>query len=401
MTTVSRLARWHASASHLKQEYDQVQGMGTTVTLRRARALTWLGVPLHAAIAWWLSQYQAPEGQPKMQAWADALTGLQASVALGLLVFGVMAHALLRRKAGDSVAGLAVQTAFCATYLAFGAAAAIQDVGVGNGIATFLVICMGTAVLSLMRPGFSVPVFAAAFVVFWTILRGSAVDAALLASLQIQAIAVVLIAQLISVMMWHQYTRTVLLQRKLELSNAALLVKQQELERLAERDTLTGLYNRRKFLQLAQQELDRRARMPSDLCVLMVDLDYFKRVNDKYGHPMGDLVLQQVAARLAANVRSTDVLARIGGEEFIVLMPITERAGALHLAEKIRAAIGGQPLDLPGGLQVAMTTSLGVTGVQAQQQAPLNSLYTAADQALYSAKAQGRNQVVWGDVPAP
>jgi len=238
-------------------------------------------------------------------------------------------------------------------------------------------------------------------VVFWTILRGSAVDAALLASLQIQAIAVVLIAQLISVMMWHQYTRTVLLQRKLELSNAALLVKQQELERLAERDTLTGLYNRRKFLQLAQQELDRRARMPSDLCVLMVDLDYFKRVNDKYGHPMGDLVLQQVAARLAANVRSTDVLARIGGEEFIVLMPITERAGALHLAEKIRAAIGGQPLDLPGGLQVAMTTSLGVTGVQAQQQAPLNSLYTAADQALYSAKAQGRNQVVWGDVPAP
>ena len=401
MTTLSRLARWQASARHLKQEYDQVQGMGTMVTLRRARALAWLGVPLHAAIAGWLSQYQAAADQPKMQAWADALVGLQAGVALGLLVFGLLAHGLLRRKAGASVAGMVVQTAFCATYLAFGAAAAIQDVGVGNGIATFLVICMGTAVVSLMRPGFSAPVFAAAFVVFWTILRSSAIDTALLASLQIQAIAVVLMAQLISVMTWHQYTRTVLLQRKLEHSNTSLLVKQQELERLAERDTLTGLYNRRKFLQLAQQELDRRVRMPSGLCVLMVDLDYFKRVNDQHGHPMGDLVLQQVATRLAANIRSTDVLARIGGEEFIVLMPNTEPAGALHLAEKIRVAIGGQPLELPGGLRIAMTTSLGVTGLQAHQTAPLNSLYSAADQALYSAKAQGRNQVVWGDVPAP
>ena len=170
---------------------------------------------------------------------------------------------------------------------------------------------------------------------------------------------------------------------------------------LAERDTLTGLYNRRKFLQLAQQELDRNVRMPSDLCLVMVDLDYFKRVNDRYGHPMGDLVLQQVATRLAANIRSTDVLARIGGEEFIVLMPHTERAGGLTLAEKLRAAIGEQPLELPGGLTVPMTTSVGITGLQAHQQAPLNNLYTAADQALYSAKAQGRNQVVWGDVSVP
>ena len=103
---------------------------------------------------------------------------------------------------------------------------------------------MGTAVLSLMRPVFSGLVFVAAFLVFWIILRSTPMDATLLSSLQIQAIAVVLMAQLISVMMWHQYTRTVLLRRKLELSNQALLQKQQELEFLAERDTLTGLYNR-------------------------------------------------------------------------------------------------------------------------------------------------------------
>lgn len=399
MTTKSRFTRWQASATRLKQEYDQVQGIATTVSLRRSRALMFLGVPLHATLAVWFAKFQAPSGLPNLQTWANALTGLQVAVSVALLVCGVLAHALIRKHASGGFLGMAVQTLFCGSYLAFGAAAAIQDVAVGNGIATFLVVCMGTAVLSLMRPAFSGLVFGAAFVIFWVILRSSAIDPTLLASLQIQAISVVLIAQLISVMMWHQYTRTVLLQRKLELSNAALLKKQQELEFLAERDTLTGLYNRRKFLQLAQREMDRRARVPGNICVLMVDLDFFKRVNDQHGHPVGDLVLQQVATRLAAHVRSTDVLSRMGGEEFIVLMPNTDRIGALNLAEKLRAAVRARPLELPG-LLVPMTASLGVTGLQTHQQTTLDDLYATADQALYSAKKQGRDCVVWADAPA-
>ncbi len=399
VTTSSRFTHWRASAKRIKQEYDQVQGIATSVTLRRTRALMLLGVPLHALLAMWFAQYRAPQGQTNLQAWADALTTLQVSVTLGLLVFGLLAHFLLRRNMSTGLAARAVQTAFCGTYLAFGAAAAIQDVGVGNGIATFMVICMGTAVLPLMRPALSGLVFGAAFLIFWTILRGSSIDSTLLASLQIQAIAVVLIAQLISAMMWHQYARTVLLQRKLELSNAALLVKQQELEFLAERDTLTGLYNRRKFLALAQQELDRRVRMPSDLCVLMVDLDFFKRVNDQYGHPMGDVVLQQIAARLSAHVRSTDVLARMGGEEFILLMPNTQPAGALSLAKKLREVVRESPLALQDGLLVPMTASFGVTGLQMGQQAALDTLYATADQALYAAKEQGRDRVVWSQTP--
>lgn len=398
MTTESRFKRWQASAMRLKQEYDEVQGIATTVTLQRARVVMFLGVPLHTALALWFAQFQAPTGQPSLQNWASALTGLQVGIALALLASGVLAHLLLRRKALPVHLGLAVQTFFGGSYLAFGAAAAIQDVAIGNGIATFLVICMGTPVLSLMRPVFSGLVFIATFLVFWFILRSSAIDATLLASLQIQAIAVILMAQLISVMVWHQYTRTVLLRRKLELSNEALLLKQQELEFLAERDTLTGLYNRRKFLQLAQHELDRLARVPGNIGVLMLDLDFFKRINDQYGHPTGDLVLQQVAQRLAAHVRSTDVLARMGGEEFIVLMPNTDRAGALNLAEKLRTAVRARPLELPG-LLLPIAASLGVTGLQTDQQAPLDSLYATADQALYTAKEQGRDRVVWADMP--
>lgn len=385
MTAASRLARWTASAQRLKQEYDAVQGVATTATLQRSRVLMGLVVPLHLALAVWFALFQAPVDKPQLQAWADAIAMLQAAVALGLLVCGLLAHALLRGQRSAGAAGLAVQTAFCGIYLAFGAAASIQDVGVGNGIATYLAVCMGTAVLSLVRPAFSALVFGGAFLVFWAILRGQTIDTTLLASLQIQAIAVVLIAQLISVMMWHQYTRTVLLQRQLEF--------------LAERDTLTGLYNRRKFMQLAEQALGRAARTPGSTCVLMVDLDFFKRVNDQHGHPVGDLVLREVASRLAAHVRNTDILARMGGEEFIVLLPDTDRAGALTLAEKLRVAVRDHPLELPG-LQVAMTASLGVTGLPAHQKAPLDSLYATADQALYAAKQQGRDQVVWADLPA-
>ena len=125
LTTKFRFTGWQASASRLMQEYDQVQGIATAVTLRRARVVMFLGVPLHAALAFWFAQYQAPIGQPNLQDWADALTDLQVGIALSLLVCGVLSHVLLRRNAGHIRFGMAVQTLFCGAYLAFDAAAAI------------------------------------------------------------------------------------------------------------------------------------------------------------------------------------------------------------------------------------------------------------------------------------
>jgi diguanylate cyclase (GGDEF)-like protein len=170
------------------------------------------------------------------------------------------------------------------------------------------------------------------------------------------------------------------------------LAKQQELETLAERDTLTGLYNRRKFMQLAEQELARAARVPGELSLLMVDLDHFKHINDQYGHPAGDAALQQAAAILQQGVRGTDLVARMGGEEFIVLMPNTGRTGAMAAAEKLRHALSERPLDLLGQ-SVAVTASIGVTGLPAHQRASIDVLYAAADAALYAAKKNGRNRV--------
>jgi diguanylate cyclase (GGDEF)-like protein len=169
---------------------------------------------------------------------------------------------------------------------------------------------------------------------------------------------------------------------------------------MATRDALTGLYNRREFMRLAELELARGARVAADTGVLMVDLDFFKKINDQYGHPAGDEVLKQVSALLKTGVRATDVVARMGGEEFIVLLPDTDRAGALAVAEKLRSAICQLPLQVLGEV-IPVTASIGVSGVKQVQRASIDGLYAAADQALYVAKQSGRDRVEFLAFDAP
>lgn len=408
MVTEIRPSRWLDRIRALAQAYRAVQGEATRETLQRFRALLLGAVPLHGALAWWFGQYQAPAGRPEMQRWADALSPLQMAMAVVLLLLGGVAHVLLRRQPRVRAGAVLLQAVFCLVYLAFGALAAILDVGVGNGIATFMLICAGIAVLSLMRPALSFTVFGLAFLVFWQMLQGAGVDARLLPSLQVQAISAVLMAQVVSVIIWHQYAGTVVLRRQLSRSNEALVAKQRELEFLAERDALTGLYNRRELMRLAEFELSQAARSPLTTCLVMVDLDFFKKINDQHGHPAGDEVLKQVAALLSAGVRASDVVARMGGEEFIVLLPNTSQDGAIAVAQKLRQTLRAQPLKVPvqgRTLLLPVTASFGVSSLDENQRASVDALYTAADQALYAAKQQGRDRVEYaapqlsGDLP--
>ncbi|MCL7930025.1 GGDEF domain-containing protein [Halomonas llamarensis] len=156
-------------------------------------------------------------------------------------------------------------------------------------------------------------------------------------------------------------------------------------------DELTGLYNRRHLVDAASRTLTDAQRHQQPISLLLLDLDYFKHVNDTYGHPAGDDVLRKVSQQLCNISRATDIVARIGGEEFCLLMPNTPVDDAENVAERIRHAIAIEPLThLDRHLQ--QTVSIGVTtslnGAQSFQQ-----LYSLADQALYQAKALGRNRV--------
>jgi diguanylate cyclase (GGDEF)-like protein len=163
---------------------------------------------------------------------------------------------------------------------------------------------------------------------------------------------------------------------------------QRELERLSSTDELTGLYNRRFFLEHALQQLS--TPQPIESCLLLLDLDHFKHINDSYGHEAGDAALRHCALVFEQSVRTIDLLARFGGEEFVVLLPHTplEQAGAI--AERIRARIEKTPLELYGQ-EIKLSVSIGCGSNR--HASDLADLLRQADRALYRAKNSGRNRV--------
>jgi len=163
-----------------------------------------------------------------------------------------------------------------------------------------------------------------------------------------------------------------------------------ELYRQSREDGLTGLPNRRDFMERLTEECRRAGRFEQTLCVVMIDIDHFKRVNDRYGHATGDRVLMEVAQRLRVAVRAGDIIARLGGEEFAALLPQTEAAAARALCERLRAAVPASPVAMGGDLQ-NVTISIGVTAYVPPEAA--DAALARADERLYAAKAAGRDCV--------
>ena len=164
------------------------------------------------------------------------------------------------------------------------------------------------------------------------------------------------------------------------------------LHALATTDTLTGLNNHRAFRRRLQEEVERSQRYRHPLSLILIDLDNFKRVNDTQGHPAGDAILAQVGNILRRGSRGTDMIARYGGEEIVVLCPETRPDEALILAERIREKIANNAFGMPTGGEMKITISLGVAAIPAHG-LDAEGLIEAADQALYDAKSQGRNRV--------
>ncbi len=158
---------------------------------------------------------------------------------------------------------------------------------------------------------------------------------------------------------------------------------------MATRDSLTGLANRRQFMDVGNRELQLSRRSGRPMCVVMLDLDHFKSVNDTYGHAIGDLVLKRFASIALGTLRGSDIIGRIGGEEFALILREMAASAAAGVAEKLRAAVANDRTD---GLP-AFTVSIGVAVIGAQDKS-VDDLLRRADKALYQAKAEGRNRVV-------
>jgi len=167
-----------------------------------------------------------------------------------------------------------------------------------------------------------------------------------------------------------------------------------ELRELSNRDPLTNLYNRRYLSDISQDLLLLAKRNDTDLSVLMIDIDKFKNINDTYGHDVGDEVIKLLSKQLINFVRKSDVVARLGGEEFAIILPNTDVDNAKNKAEEIRKEVELLTIKLENSLSISFTVSIGVSSFNKEVDLEFESILKKSDEALYEAKENGRNRVV-------
>ncbi len=185
--------------------------------------------------------------------------------------------------------------------------------------------------------------------------------------------------------------RVKLQQDELQQKNRQLESMLTQVETLAIMDSLTGLFNRRRFETILANEFKKSQRYKHPLACMMIDIDHFKNVNDRFGHQAGDSVLREVAQCIQSCIREVDTLSRWGGEEFMVVSPNTSKDNALHAAERILRGVGSHRFEAIDGQQV--TVSIGVAGIPDPDIDNAEKLVHAADMALYEAKRKGRARV--------
>ena len=178
---------------------------------------------------------------------------------------------------------------------------------------------------------------------------------------------------------------------------AELIEAREALRVQATHDPLTGIWNRRAILEILGNELARSRREALPVAVAIADLDYFKRINDTYGHAAGDVTLSEVANRMRAMLRPYDAIGRYGGEEFLMVLPGCTSQDAFKLAERLRIGMSQEPVKLPDGA-IEVTSSLGVAASDTLAVMDVTALIQAADNALYRAKAKGRNRIEFATV---
>ncbi len=177
---------------------------------------------------------------------------------------------------------------------------------------------------------------------------------------------------------------------------ADLVSRNEELSRLAVTDSLTGLSNAAFIVERCDQEVSRAKRYDQSVSCLLIDIDNFKAVNDTYGHPVGNEVLLGLAKLIRSLVRGSDVVGRYGGEEFLLVLPQTDQAGAIALAERLRQAVEATTFRI-GLHEVGITVSVGVATFPGPGVIGRETLFLAVDRAVYRAKSLGRNRVAWLD----
>ncbi|GHC98431.1 hypothetical protein GCM10007320_54120 [Pseudorhodoferax aquiterrae] len=292
----------------------------------------------------------------------------------------------IRRLPVEHVAVKALQFGVPTGGLLFCVAVTVIDQAVTPNTSPFLIGSIAIGLLMLMSPAMAATVHAVGYSAFFFALPLTQHSHAVLLSNRSDGLTISVISVLLSIMLWRKDASVIMARKAIERKN-------EELKRAAEHDALTGVLSRAELLRRAGAQLLRARRRGSDISAVMLDLDHFKRINDVHGHQAGDAVLVNAARLMSRSVRDTDLVGRMGGEEFMIVLPDTNNKDAVGVANKLCSSMATAAFDLPGGSSIAVTASCGVSTIGSGSGRELEWLYASTDHALYEAKNTGRNRV--------
>jgi diguanylate cyclase (GGDEF)-like protein len=357
--------------------------------------MAWVLIPLHIVhiIIFWLALAgETNTDNAVIYQWRIAIITAHALMLLIILLAACAAWRIRAAELDESLLSCLLPAFVSFLYISFGAALAIIDQLVTSSVSPYLIANLAIALAIILHPYISILIYPLVFICFTIALPLTQHNSELLTSIIVNAGSATVFGLGLAILTWRSTTLGIHQHSLIEKQKQELERKNLQLKHMATTDMMTGLYNRTRFTEIVETEIERIKRTEEDSCLIILDLDHFKVVNDHYGHPDGDTVLKLVAGVIKGQLRSTDTLCRFGGEEFAVLLPDTSIEGACQVAEKIRHAI--EDCTFTGKLEkVKMTASLGITLLGNRGAKSFQTAYQQADKALYSAKDKGRNRI--------
>jgi len=311
-----------------------------------------------------------------------------------ILVIGGTAYFLKQKQLDKGKTAYFLQLIAMICYLIFGIILSAFDQYVNAGINAFSSVCIGIAVIFLIHPIYSLIIYGFAFFFFHFGISLTQSNPNILLSERVNSISVIGISFGIALITWRNSIYKIFQEKEIEKQNQILEEQNKQLEFLATHDSLTGLLNRMEFMKRTEVEMVNMEKHKKETCVILMDIDHFKHVNDHYGHPVGDQILKEVGMLLKNLLGNKYFPSRLGGEEFIFLLPDTALSEAVFIAEKIKSAIQSNLFAMENET-IIVTASLGVASLNMEDADPFTSCYHRADIALYEAKNNGRNRVVY------
>lgn len=359
----------------------------SAINIRRIIIMSMVMGPINIIhiIVFWLD---LPHSPSNIVHWHQLIILIHSSMLLINGIFCLACIQIEKNKMQRGKLAFFIQGLCVFANLLFGIFLCVSDQLVTTNINPLLVACMGIGVVLLIPPIISAVFYLITFVFFYHLVTLTQHVPDLLEHVRVNSITATGMGFGVSWILWKNNVLRAKQQKIIEDQKLELEEKNRYLEYLAIRDPLTKLYNRDHVKELVDNEITGSNPQNVEACILLMDLDFFKEVNDNYGHPAGDMVIKETACILTRTLRASDIAGRLGGEEFIILLPQTKIQDGRLIAEELKRSIKEYSFYFEGQL-INITASLGITNLKDS----FDESYRQADEALYAAKKNGRNCV--------